>query len=62
MVYYLLYYLINPYFVLLTLHRRHMVDILHPNAAGQNKVLGCLRDLVQPMVDAYRASNEDAAF
>lgn len=27
-----------------------MADLLHPNAAGQDKVLRCLRDLVEPMV------------
>ena len=31
---------------------RYMHDDLHPTAAGQNKLLMCLRRLIQPLLDA----------
>ena len=31
--------------------KRWMVDILHPNGAGQDKLLRCLRRLVQPLLN-----------
>ena len=39
--------------------RRWMVDFLHPNIAGQRRLLACLRRLVEPMVDA--ANGPDSA-
>lgn len=31
--------------------KRYMLDNIHPNANGQDKLLGCLRALVQPLLD-----------
>ena len=37
--------------------RKYMADLLHPNFNGQTKLLGCLSELVQPLLDSANAGN-----
>ena len=40
--------------------RTYFVDLLHPNRTGQDKLLSCLRALIQPLLEKINQSTEGA--